>query len=176
MTVSGYIIRKDTKGEWLCLLHMHRKIDKLMQIGGHIELDQTPWQAIAAELKEETGYELVELKVLQWAESPQSTHRVTHPQPFVLNTHMAGENHYHSDMCFGFIANDLPSHLVGHGESQDLRWMSFEAMRLAASRGDALQDVHDMYSYLVSLEPRMIPMPAEKFSIGEPTDGVVYQR
>ena len=57
MTVSAYIVRTDS-AEPLCLVHMHRKIGKLAQIGGHIELNETPWQSIAHELEEESGYTL----------------------------------------------------------------------------------------------------------------------
>ncbi len=32
-----------------------------MQVGGHIELDETPWQAVEHELREESGYTLAEL-------------------------------------------------------------------------------------------------------------------
>lgn len=176
MTVSGYIIRKDENGKWRCLLHVHRKIDKLMQIGGHIELDQTPWQAMAAELKEEAGYDLAELRVLQWAEVPQAANRVTHPLPFLLNTHMAGENHYHSDLCFGFLAEDVPQHAVAAGESADLRWLNLSDINNAVAQGDALGDVYDVYSYLIALFPTLLPVPAGDFSLDKPTGGVVYQR
>ena len=56
MTVSAYIILRD--GEDLkCLVHLHKKVGKLMQIGGHIELDETPWQSVVHELFEESGYD-----------------------------------------------------------------------------------------------------------------------
>lgn len=99
MTVSAYIIRREND-DWKCLVHFHRKIEKLMQIGGHIELNETPWQSVAHEIEEESGYEIKQLQVLQ-----PTTRRVTevsnlsHPVPFSMNTHNVGDDHYHSDMC-----------------------------------------------------------------------------
>jgi 8-oxo-dGTP pyrophosphatase MutT (NUDIX family) len=177
MTVSGYIIRRSDDGEWLCLVHMHRKIDMLMQIGGHIELTQTPWQAIVAELHEETGYEPAELKLVQWAEIPQLDRTITHPLPLLMNTHMAGEGHYHSDTCYGFIARGLPKHATAEGESNDLRWLSLAELHAAALRGDALRDVAEMYEYLIASEPTMQKISATDFSLEKPQGiGITYKR
>lgn len=63
MTVSAYIVRKEND-EWKYLVHFHKKIEVLMQIGGHIELDETPWQTVAHELEEESGYTPYELTVV----------------------------------------------------------------------------------------------------------------
>jgi len=51
-TVTAYIIRID-KDEPRALLHMHKKLNVLLPVGGHIELDETPWAAMAHELEEE---------------------------------------------------------------------------------------------------------------------------
>jgi len=37
MTVSAFIVRQ-VDGEWKCLVHLHKKAGKLMQVGGHVEL------------------------------------------------------------------------------------------------------------------------------------------
>jgi len=39
------------------ILHKHRKLNKLLQFGGHVELDETPWQAVLREIAEESGYD-----------------------------------------------------------------------------------------------------------------------
>lgn len=49
MTASAYILRQEN-GVWKCLVHFHKKVEKLMQVGGHIELNETPWQTITHEL------------------------------------------------------------------------------------------------------------------------------
>lgn len=63
-TASGFIVRTDTPEPTL-ILHRHKKTGKYMQFGGHIELDETPWQAVRHELMEESGYDLSDLQILQ---------------------------------------------------------------------------------------------------------------
>ena len=177
MTVSAYIVRKSDNGEWLCLVHMHRKIDILMQAGGHIELDQTPWQAMAAELREETGYRLSDLRLLQWSLPPVVTHAVTHPLPLLINTHTAGEGHFHSDTCYAFIAENPPSEATKEGESDDLRWVTLKELQILVAQGDALQDVGEIYKYLLDSRPSMIEMLATDFSLAKPEKGgITYKR
>lgn len=47
------------------ILHKHRKLKMLLQFGGHVELDETPWQAVLREIAEESGYDKNQLKLLQ---------------------------------------------------------------------------------------------------------------
>src|SRR5690349_16040516 len=63
-TVSAYVIRTDFEEPKL-MLHLHRKFGRYAQFGGHIELNETPWQAIAHELEEESGYMLDNVQILQ---------------------------------------------------------------------------------------------------------------
>jgi 8-oxo-dGTP diphosphatase len=53
-TASAFIIRIDTPKPKV-LLHMHKKLGVLLQPGGHIELNENPWQAVHHEIEEETG-------------------------------------------------------------------------------------------------------------------------
>lgn len=87
-TASAFIIRTDTP-EPAVLFHMHKKVHILLQPGGHIELHETPWQAVLHEIHEETGYELSQLTILQ----PQQRIRtlsgaVNHPMLINQNTHL----------------------------------------------------------------------------------------
>lgn len=176
-TVSAYIVRQREDGEWLCLVHMHRKIDMLMQAGGHIELDQTPWQAMATELKDETGYDIADIAILQWSLPPTISRAVTHPQPLLMNTHKAGEGHFHSDTCYGFIARNEPPQAMADGESDDLRWLTIKELKILAAQGDVLQDVAEIYAYLLDSRASMIEMPATNFSLAKPEKGgIVYKR
>lgn len=63
-TVTGYVIRTDGD-QPRALLHVHKKLGKLLPPGGHIELDETPWAAMLHELREEAGYDAGQLLVLQ---------------------------------------------------------------------------------------------------------------
>lgn len=176
MTVSGYIVRTDGK-EPLCLVHMHRKIGKLMQVGGHIELNETPWQAIAHELEEESGYQLHELEVLQHTtDRVKEAHNVSHPTPFLMNTHDVGNQHYHSDLCYAFTADKLPELLSAEGESADLRWLTLDDLRRQAAEGDVLEDVYNIYSFLLGHLHTYANVLASQFSLDKPAHaGVTYR-
>lgn len=150
MTVSAYIIRTDGPAP-LLLVHMHKKLGKLMQIGGHIELDETPWQALAHEITEESGYDIAELKVLQPQARPIAVDSaIVHPVPVLMNTHRVSETHYHSDLVYAFTVTYPPASLPKDNESSDLRWLSVDALRQEADNGVALKDVADMYSTIAT--------------------------
>lgn len=168
MTVSAYVVRLDA-GEPLCLVHMHKKIGKLMQIGGHIELNETPWAAVAHELEEEGGYRLDEVEVVQYtADRIVDAGNVSHPTPFAMNTHNVGNEHYHSDICYGFITHGKPAENMADGESEDLRWMTLDSLRKAGKSGEALQDVCNIYTFLIEHLATYARVPAIDFSITKP--------
>ena len=168
MTISAYIVRVD-EPEPLCLVHMHRKMSKLMQIGGHIELNETPWQTVAHELEEESGYTLSELQVVQHtAERVGETNNVNHPSPFTMNTHNVGNNHYHSDLCFGFVAHAPAANSAAEGESMDLRWLNLAELDQAVTDGEALRDAYQIYSHLVSQLGSYALVDASSFSLDKP--------
>lgn len=173
MTVSGYIVRVDDD-EPRCLVHMHRKMGKLMQIGGHIELDQTPWQSMAQELKEESGYELGEVQVAQHStERLDDTTLVTHPTPFLVNTHSAGNDHFHSDLCYGFVASAPPLNQVAEGESEDSRWLTLSELDAAVESGEALSDTRNIYRLFVKTIGSYALVVATSFSLAKPTEAIV---
>ncbi len=123
-TVTAYIIRTDTS-EPMALVHMHKKLHKLLPVGGHIELSETPWQAMAHELEEESGYGLADLVLLQPVSRIKHLSGVSlHPYPLNVNTHSITPTHFHSDMTYGFIASSDPSGSVEDAESADLRWLT----------------------------------------------------
>lgn len=136
-TVSAYIIKRnpDSLEETPKLLvHMHKKFNKLLQPGGHIELNESPWAAIAHELVEETGYQFSQLEVVQpvhLAFGLNDTNMVLHPTPFVYNTHPTDSegNHYHTDVTFLFLTTEFPEGEPGEGETTDLRWLTLEEIQ-----------------------------------------------
>ncbi len=170
MTVSGFVVRTDT-AEPLCLVHMHRKIGKLMQIGGHIELNETPWQSMAHELAEESGYQLDEVKVVQHTADKVDGHSaIIHPTPFLVNTHDVGNSHYHSDLCYGFVASAPARQSASEGESADLRWLTLAELDVAVAAGEALRDMTNMYRFLVEHLETYVQVEAGDFSLNKPAE------
>jgi len=126
VTVSAYILRRCPDGQMRVLLHMHKNLHRLMQPGGHIETDENPWAAMIHELREETGYDIGQLSVLQTGPRVRElSEAVLHPTPLMLTTHRySALDHYHDDLSFAFVTNDLPAHRPVDGESQDVRWLT----------------------------------------------------
>ncbi len=121
-TVSAYIVRTDLE-EPKIMLHMHKKLHTYMQFGGHVELDETPWQTLCHEIREETGFDIDQLQILQPKQRITNlTSSTLHPVPLTYLTHKFGDiDHYHSDLAFGFVASEPPRHKPDETESQDIR-------------------------------------------------------
>lgn len=119
-TVSIYLFRNDFP-EPKIMLHFHRKLNAYMQFGGHIELHETPMQALAHELREESGYDLNQVQLLQpTVRLRHISGAVTHPVPVTYNTHPVGIDHFHSDAVFAGVSQDLPNNPPTEGESTEI--------------------------------------------------------
>ncbi len=169
ITVSAYIMRLD-EDEPRVLVHMHKKHHILLQIGGHIELNETPWQSVSHELVEESGFTLEDLDVLQPDEKPVKIfNAIVHPVPVLMNTHIISDEHFHSDLCFAFVAHRLPSRTVHGDESPDLRWLTITELEVAAKEGIAGKDIVAIYTKIITdYLARYYRIPASTFSLEKP--------
>ncbi len=133
-TASAFIIRLDRldeHGKPKLLLHRHKKLHKLLQFGGHVELNETPWQAVLHELAEETGYEPSQLKLLQPPGMITSLSDANlHPYPVCINTHTFDPLHNHTDIAYAFTTDQPPSAKAGEGESVDFKLVSEAELQL----------------------------------------------
>ena len=91
-TVAIFVVHD----EKILLIH-HRKLDKWLPLGGHIELDEDPEQAALREAKEESGLE-VELL----GERPPTTSPGTRAliAPRFLDIHRISDTHEHIGMIY----------------------------------------------------------------------------
>src|SRR5690349_5405751 len=123
----GIFVVQDEK---ILLIH-HRKLDKWLPLGGHIELDEDPEQAALREAKEESGLE-VELL----GERPPTTEPGTRAliAPRFLDIHRISDRHEHIGMIYWARPKKEPA---GRRRSQaevqcateehhDIRWCSAE--------------------------------------------------
>ncbi len=137
-TIGAYIIREDGDEPRL-IMHMHKKLNVLLAFGGHIELKETPWQAVIREAREESGYDIDQLLLLQPKERIKKlsgtvsdpsidmerwTGSVLHPYPVVIDTHVIKPGHFHTNDTFAFVTDQEPKHNVDEGESTDIRLLS----------------------------------------------------
>jgi 8-oxo-dGTP pyrophosphatase MutT (NUDIX family) len=124
ITASAFIVRMDD-AEPRVMLHQHRLLNKMMQFGGHVELDEHPWEAVAREIREETGYDFDQLEVLvlpgAMPHLPQPALLI--PQPlYILDVPFYGASpaHFHDDIAWAFVAKAPPRHALAPGESEDI--------------------------------------------------------
>jgi len=114
-TVAIFVVR-DSR---VLLIH-HRKLDKWLPLGGHIELEEDPEQAALREAREESGLE-VELI----GERPPTTEPGTRAliAPRFLDIHRITETHEHIGMIYW--ARPRNGRLtLAEVEHHDLRWCS----------------------------------------------------
>jgi 8-oxo-dGTP pyrophosphatase MutT (NUDIX family) len=122
-TVAIFVVHQNR----ILLVH-HRKLDKWLPLGGHIELDEDPETAALREAKEESGFD-VELV----GDRPPTTEPGTRAliAPRFLDIHRISDTHEH----IGMIYWARPRHgslTLAAAEHHDIRWC-------AESDLDALQ-------------------------------------
>ena len=104
------------------LLIHHRKLDKWLPLGGHIELDEDPEVAALREAKEESG-----LDVELIGERPPTTEPGTRAliAPRFLDIHRISDTHEHIGMIYWARPKSGDVQLATE-EHHDIRWCSVE--------------------------------------------------
>ena len=122
-TVAIFVVHE----EKILLIH-HRKLDRWLPLGGHIELDEDPEQAALREAKEESGFDV---KLL--GERPPTTSPGTRAliAPRFLDIHRISETHEHIGMIYwarleknGARGATRPAAELATEEHHDIRWCS----------------------------------------------------
>ncbi len=99
------------------VLHLHRRLHRWLQPGGHIEPGESPEEAAVRETLEETG-----LAVTHFGGQPVLAH---------VDVHRSARNHVHLDLRYLTVApDDDPA--PAPGESQQVAWFAWaEAEQVA---------------------------------------------
>jgi 8-oxo-dGTP pyrophosphatase MutT (NUDIX family) len=92
------------------ILHLHKRLGRWMQTGGHLEPGEMPHDAALRESEEETGLRL--------------THPGDGPRLLHLDVHLAANGHTHLDLRYMLLGPDVePS--PPPGESPHVKWFSW---------------------------------------------------
>jgi 8-oxo-dGTP pyrophosphatase MutT (NUDIX family) len=120
-TVAIFVVQ-DKK---VLLIH-HRKLNKWLPLGGHVELDEDPEQAALREAREESGFE-VELL----GERPPTTGHGTRAliAPRFLDIHRITDTHEHIGMIYWARPKNGTMTLAAE-EHHDIRWCAQEDLDL----------------------------------------------
>jgi 8-oxo-dGTP pyrophosphatase MutT (NUDIX family) len=100
------------------LLIHHRKLDKWLPLGGHVELDEDPEQAALREAREESGIE-VELLGERPPTSGPGTRALIAPR--FLDIHRISDTHEHIGMIYWARPKNGTMTLASE-EHHDIRW------------------------------------------------------
>ena len=93
------------------VLHMHKRLHRWLQPGGHLDPGEPPSDAALRESQEETGLAL--------------THPVGGPRLIHLDVHDAADGHTHLDLRYLLIAPDQDP-VPPAGESSEARWFGWD--------------------------------------------------
>jgi 8-oxo-dGTP pyrophosphatase MutT (NUDIX family) len=124
-TVAIFIVH-DAK---ILLIH-HRKLDKWLPLGGHIELDEDPEQAALREAKEESGLDVELLGDRAPTTEPGTRALIT---PRFLDIHRINDTHEHIGMIYWARPKRQPTPdpskegnrlALAQEEHHDIRWCS----------------------------------------------------
>lgn len=113
-TVQALIVH-----EGRVLLRMHDKYGTWLPVGGHIELDEDPVEALFREVKEESGLE-IELLGGRPEVFPNGITRL--PAPHFLQRMPIGSTHEHVDMVYVARAMTLEIKPAPSEKDVEFRW------------------------------------------------------
>src|SRR5215472_15308400 len=106
------------------LLIHHRKLDKWLPLGGHVELHEDPEQAALREAKEESGLDVELLGERPPTSSPGTRALIA---PRFLDIHRINEIHEHIGMIYWARPRNGQMRLAA-AEHHDIRWCSSEEL------------------------------------------------
>lgn len=104
------------------LLILHKRLKKWLPVGGHIELDENPDEALFREVKEECGLE-IEVMVNKPIIELEGT-EFLYP-PVFLDIHDITDTHKHIGLCY-FARAKSDKFNFNKDEHDDIRWFSKE--------------------------------------------------
>ena len=117
-TITAFIVY-DNK----VLLVNHPRYNKWIPMGGHIELDEDPEEALFREIREETGLDVEILSDRPQVESPGTKFLLT---PNYIDVHEANLPHRH--ISFTYFAKAKNNQHVLSNEHDAIKWFSQEEL------------------------------------------------
>jgi 8-oxo-dGTP diphosphatase len=106
------------------LLLKHRKVEKWLCPGGHIEPNETPDEALLREVKEETGLDVHFMGDIDKTFGDDQV-RILH-SPFVVQDELInipGDEHYHIDLIYLCTSG---TDKLATEEASDIGWFTYE--------------------------------------------------
>lgn len=118
LTVAGYIVNNQR-----VLMVEHKKLQRWLPPGGHVELHQDPEEALFAEIEEETGLTREHLTVFSGKPEISSPGTTFLYAPSFLDIHDISSTHRHIGMVY-FLASNEKIVLLAEREHTAIRWFN----------------------------------------------------
>jgi 8-oxo-dGTP pyrophosphatase MutT (NUDIX family) len=120
LTVAGYIINNGK----VLLIH-HRKLNLWLPVGGHIDKDETPDEALLREIKEEVG---IDAEIIGKSPVPLiGNAKKNLALPFHTNLHSVGD---HDHYCLFYVCSPLSQKVeLKLDEVKSAEWFSKEELQ-----------------------------------------------
>jgi 8-oxo-dGTP pyrophosphatase MutT (NUDIX family) len=109
------------------LLVHHKELDMWLPVGGHIELDENPEQALFREIEEESGLGKEEVEILSERPTLQVADRKFLFTPSYLDIHPIKEGHDHIGLIY-FAKAKRGEVVLNESEHHEIRWFSGEEL------------------------------------------------
>jgi len=121
LVVAGFIFKEDK----VLLIH-HKKLNKWLPPGGHINKDETPDEALIREIKEETN---LDVEIINKSDLPlEGDVKKQLALPFYINVHSVDD---HDHCCLFYLCNlNNKSELnINRNELKNFNWFSLEDLK-----------------------------------------------
>lgn len=120
LVVAGYIFNRNK----VLLIH-HKKLDLWLPVGGHIQENETPDDALLREIREEVGIDVEIINNNKFGMKGNVKKNLA--IPFNVNLHSVGD---HDHCCLFYIckAIDASKLKINHNELKNYEWFSKEEL------------------------------------------------
>ncbi len=119
----AFVIHQDQ----VLLIH-HIKSDMWLPLGGHIEKDEDPIQALYREIEEESGLAQPDLTILSTKPNIDSTRTKALYQPNYLDIHKISQNHKHVGLIY-FLTSSTPKITLNQAEHHQIGWFNQKQLK-----------------------------------------------
>ncbi len=143
-TATAYILAK-IDGEYKVLLHNHKKHRIWLGIGGHLEKDENPVEAVLREVKEETDLEIsfIKEKLLKIEDVEELVPPVTILQER-LPRYKDEPAHYHVDLIYFAICKN-PNKIK---MEEEFGWFSKKDLRKIELEKETIYLTDKLFNYV----------------------------
>lgn len=123
-TVVAYIVHKNK----VLFIH-HKELDRWLPIGGHIELDEEPEQALYREIEEETGLKRINITILSNKPNYKTPRQKFLYTPNLLDIHKINDNHKHIGIIY-FVRSLTDKIKHAKDEHNQIKWLSRKDLKI----------------------------------------------